>query len=96
MAAYSDSPAVGISEDGNEKLDSELYVVAVAECFAVHLADVHSANGPSCSLKTPEHHLQTLKQVVVGYFPVQGSVLCPADCGMCSGVQCVALGHHQT
>lgn len=86
---------MGFSEDCNEKLDSELYVVAVAECFAVHLADVHSANGPSCSLKISEHHLQTLKQVVWS-FPVQGSVLCPADCGVYSGVQCVALGHHQT
>lgn len=94
VAACSGSAASGISEVGNEKQCPELLVVAVAECFAVvHFADVHSATVANCSLKIPEHHLQTLEQVVVGPSPVQGSVLCPAECGLYAGVQWVEVDH---
>lgn len=95
MAAHSGSLAAGISEVGNEKQYFE-FLVAAAECFALHLADVHSATVVNCSLKIPEHHPESLKQVVVGSSPVQGSVSCSADSRVYAGVRWVESDHRQT
>lgn len=94
LAEHSGSAASGICEAGDEKPYSEVLVAAVAECFdVVHFADVRFVTVANCSLKIPEHHLQTLEQVVVGPCPVQGSVLYPAGCGEYAGVQWVEADH---
>lgn len=76
--ARSGSAAYGICEAGSEERSSGSLVVA---------------GGANCSQKTPERHLQMLEWVAVGPFPVQGSVLCPAGCGVYAGVQWAEPDH---